>query len=150
MGDALPADSHPHIQLPRSLRHIQPAGHEEKRVSRLHRAPGHRRGGSPRRAIGRDGRAGNKAIGELHLHLQRGEKGQDLLEKPRRNNLHTGGTQRRREQQGRVLEQVQARRGRLQGATAGQRARHQSDGRLRRHLSPAHNDGEQGQDLPRT
>ena len=62
MGHALPANRHPRGDLPRGLRHIQPAPDAQERVSGLHRATGYCRGGGTGQHGAGDGRASDQAI----------------------------------------------------------------------------------------
>ena len=149
MGHALQANHNIADVLPHGLRHLQPAADAQERIPRLHHKAGHGGGRGARQQRPGDGRAGGQTPRRVHLQLQRGEEREDFLAEPRRHSVHPSAAQRRHKRQGRLLEQVQARRGNVQVAAARQRARPAGARRLRRHLGAAHCHGERRQDLPR-
>ena len=78
-----------------------------------------------------------------------GEEGEDHIVFEGRSEHHSGGTERRPDEQGRVLVEVQARRAGIQERTARRCAGHSGERRLRRHLGPAVGHGVEREDLPR-
>lgn len=150
MGDALPVDHHPARQRAVCIRRMGAFGHAQERVSRLHGTAGNRRsrmsGADRRRNRGTSRRAARR----LYLPTERGQEGEDLLHHARRYRLHSGAAERQPLQQGRVLVEIQARRGGFQGAAAAERIGRAGRGRLRRYVGAAHLDGERREDLPRT
>ena len=111
MGDALPVDHHPARQRAVCIRRMGAFGHAQERVSRLHGTAGNRRsrmsGADRRRNRGTSRRAARR----LYLPTERGQEGEDLLHHARRYRLHSGAAERQPLQQGRVLVEIQARRG---------------------------------------